>query len=132
MPFLNLKPAADPSPETNTRSRAATDYAGGQIIIALVADRSWSTDAAAAQLIRWGYSILWLTLFQLPTSEPSLRRATLILTNRSRWEIERMLRGAHHPPIITSDDFDLGLRGRIEAYLKSRALSRRAESPGEE
>jgi hypothetical protein len=31
-----------------------------------------------------------------------------------------MLRGAHHPPIITSDDFDLGLRERIEAYLRSR------------
>jgi hypothetical protein len=31
-----------------------------------------------------------------------------------------MLGRNNHPPVITTDDFDLGLRARIEAYPEAR------------
>ena len=111
MPGSGIKPAA-PAP----------DIGRERVTIALVADRSWCADDIAMQLLRWRYSILWIRPFDLAVSEPLIKRAALILTDRSRWQIEEVLGPANYLPVVTTDDFDLHLQRRIEAYLKSRGV----------
>jgi hypothetical protein len=112
-----MKPAA-PAPD-ECDCAFAPDAGRERVTIALVADRSWCADDIAVQLLRWHYSILWVRPFDLLVAEPLIKRAALILTNRSRWQIEELLGPAHYLPVVTTDNFDLHLQSRIEAYLKS-------------
>jgi hypothetical protein len=112
------------TPKSNEGAGAPADGAGReQVTIALVADHSWCTDDIAIQLLRWRYSILWVRPFDLPVSEPLMKRAALILTNRTRWQIEETVESARRLPVVTTDNFDLHLQRRIEAYLRSRGVA---------
>ena len=109
-------------PSLDTRGGGPrTDAGQERVTIGLIADRSWRTEEMAVQLLRWRYSILWLRPFDLALSGAQMQRAALILTTQTRWQIERIL-GPAHPPVVTTDDFDLRLQTRIEACLKSRGL----------
>lgn len=110
-------PVSEAKSVTGTTSGTGDD----QLTIALITDHSWRTEEMAVQLLRWRYSILWLRPFDLAVSGALMQRAALILTTRSRWQIER-IPGQAHPPVVTTDDFDLRLKTRIEACLKSRGL----------
>lgn len=91
---------------------------GRRITLAIIEDSSWSGTAIAMQFLRWHYEILCIKPADLFLCGRLIEGAALIVTTRSRWQIERIVGGDNHPPVITTDDFDLGLRARIEAYLR--------------
>jgi hypothetical protein len=92
------------------------------ITIVLVEDDEWSLDSVAVQLLQWHYRILSVRIWELPLGRHGIETAALILTRRTKWEIERFMHRTDHPPVITTDDFDLMLRDRIHAYLRRSGL----------
>jgi hypothetical protein len=94
-----------------------------RITIAMVDDIGWSLDSVAVQLLRWGYRILPVTPWELGLDLHGVQTAAVILTRRSKWEIERFMNRTDHPPVITTDDFDLMLRQRIEVYLRGGGVN---------
>jgi hypothetical protein len=91
--------------------------------IALLEDGDWAAELTAAELIRWDYEVLWITSSGLLSGDLDLSSVALIVTCKSRWEIERLLKPGVHPPVMTTNDFDLRLGGRILAYLDSAAAA---------
>jgi predicted CoA-binding protein len=94
-----------------------------RITIALIEDIGWSLDSVAMQLLQWGYRILPVRPWALRLDLHGIQTAAIILTLRTKWEIERIMNRTDHPPVITTDDFDLMLRNRIENYLRGAGLN---------
>jgi hypothetical protein len=92
------------------------------LTIVLVEDGDWSPESLAGQLIRRHYSILSVRISDLALDLHSIRTAAVILTTKTKWEIERVMNRTDHPPVITTDDFDLGLLDRIEMCLRNAAV----------
>ena len=93
-----------------------------RITIVLVEDDEWSLDSIAVQLVRWHYSILPVRTSDLLFDLHGIQTAAAILTHKTKWEIERIMNRTDHPPVITTYDFDLSLRARIETALRRSGL----------
>jgi hypothetical protein len=98
------------------------ETAAETIMIALVEDGNWSLDSVAIQLRQWRYRILPVRIWDLARDLHGIQTAAVILTRRTKWEIERIMNRTDHPPVITTDDFDLLLRDRIETYVRRAGL----------
>jgi hypothetical protein len=96
----------------------------GRFTIALVEESGWSLDSVALQLVQWGYRVLPVRLWDLYRDVHGVQKAAVILTRRHKGEIECIMKTPDHPPVVTTDHFDLMLRHRIENYLRHAALPR--------
>jgi hypothetical protein len=69
------------------------------------------------QRFRWHDRIALLRLSHLAIRPDLVNAGALILTTRTKWEIDRILKSSKHPPLLTTHAFHLALHERIEAYL---------------